>query len=235
MADIIQKRRDTAVNWTNTDPILAEAEEGFETDTKKIKIGDGVTAWSSLPYRGGGVSSLVGGTDITIDSSDASNPIISYSGSASGGAIAFNDLTDVSITSPEWGSLIVYENGTWLDISSTLFAKVGERNVFTAPQLSGVVSVSAEPFDLSLTNKFSTSITADTTLVFSNVSGQDGMGGTILLDNSSSYTISVDSAVLIDSDFLTSINSDGRFLIGFEVFGGEVYLTLSGKYDAVYV
>jgi hypothetical protein len=51
MADIIQLRRDTAANWTTADPTLADGEMGLETDTGKIKIGDGATAWSSLVYR----------------------------------------------------------------------------------------------------------------------------------------------------------------------------------------
>lgn len=50
MADIIQIRRDTAANWTSADPTLAQGELGFETDTLKIKAGDGSTAWSSLGY-----------------------------------------------------------------------------------------------------------------------------------------------------------------------------------------
>jgi len=50
MADMIQIRRDTASNWTTANPILAQGEMGAETDTSKIKIGDGVTAWASVPY-----------------------------------------------------------------------------------------------------------------------------------------------------------------------------------------
>jgi hypothetical protein len=48
--DLIQVRRDTAANWTSTNPTLASGEQGFETDTGKLKIGTGSTAWSSLPY-----------------------------------------------------------------------------------------------------------------------------------------------------------------------------------------
>lgn len=47
----IQVRRDTAANWTSEDPTLASGEWGLETDTDKIKIGDGSTSWSSLDYR----------------------------------------------------------------------------------------------------------------------------------------------------------------------------------------
>ncbi len=47
---VIQIRRDTAANWSANNPILAEGEIGYETDTYKIKIGDGVTAWNDLAY-----------------------------------------------------------------------------------------------------------------------------------------------------------------------------------------
>ena len=50
MADLIQIRRDTAANWTSANTVLAQGELGAETDTSKIKIGDGSTAWSSLAY-----------------------------------------------------------------------------------------------------------------------------------------------------------------------------------------
>lgn len=46
----IQVRRDTAADWLAADPVLAEGEQGLETDTQRIKYGDGVTAWSSLAY-----------------------------------------------------------------------------------------------------------------------------------------------------------------------------------------
>lgn len=46
----IQFRRGTAAEWTSANPILAEGELGFETDTNKGKFGDGTTAWTSLSY-----------------------------------------------------------------------------------------------------------------------------------------------------------------------------------------
>ena len=50
MANTIQVKRGTAADWTSADPILAIAEFGYETDTGKIKLGDGSTAWSGLGY-----------------------------------------------------------------------------------------------------------------------------------------------------------------------------------------
>jgi len=46
----IRWRRDTAANWTANNPTLAQGEPGFETDTGKYKIGDGVAAWITLSY-----------------------------------------------------------------------------------------------------------------------------------------------------------------------------------------
>lgn len=52
----IQVRRDTAANWTSTNPTLAAGELGFETDTGKLKIGTGSVAWTSLSYQAGGAT-----------------------------------------------------------------------------------------------------------------------------------------------------------------------------------
>jgi hypothetical protein len=57
---LIALRRDTAANWTSVDPVLELGEPGYETDTTKIKVGDGSTAWTSLPYLSASVSSIVG-------------------------------------------------------------------------------------------------------------------------------------------------------------------------------
>ena len=50
MASIIQIRRDTASDWTSANPTLAQGELALETDTLKLKAGDGTTAWTSLAY-----------------------------------------------------------------------------------------------------------------------------------------------------------------------------------------
>lgn len=68
MAVQITIRRDTLANWTSKNPVLALAEFCVVTDAAsdalKIKIGDGSTAWNSLPYfnpAGGGGSAVWGG------------------------------------------------------------------------------------------------------------------------------------------------------------------------------
>lgn len=45
-----QERCGTAAAWEAANPVLREAEWGFETDTGKAKLGDGATAWNNLKY-----------------------------------------------------------------------------------------------------------------------------------------------------------------------------------------
>ena len=55
----MQQKRGTASEWLSANaPILLAGEIGFEIDTKKIKIGDGSSNWSTLEYvlgSGGGI------------------------------------------------------------------------------------------------------------------------------------------------------------------------------------
>lgn len=66
----LQLRRDTAANWTSANPTLAAGQPGFETDTGRVKIGDGSTAWTSLAYRFESGSPTDGAKgDVTVSSS----------------------------------------------------------------------------------------------------------------------------------------------------------------------
>lgn len=57
MAVQIQFRRDYSGNWSYYNPTLAEGELGIETDTMRLKIGDGYNSWNYLPYwTGSGAS-----------------------------------------------------------------------------------------------------------------------------------------------------------------------------------
>ena len=56
----IKLRRDTSANFASSNPILGNGEPAYETDTKKLKIGDGTTAYTQLEYFSAG-----GSTNIT--------------------------------------------------------------------------------------------------------------------------------------------------------------------------
>ncbi|MEE1007118.1 MAG: hypothetical protein U0L66_08005 [Acutalibacteraceae bacterium] len=53
---VFQPKRKTAADWESENPILRDGEFGVVTDSsdgKWLKVGDGVTQWSSLPYKKG--------------------------------------------------------------------------------------------------------------------------------------------------------------------------------------
>jgi hypothetical protein len=58
----VQHKRGTAAILTANNPVIAVGEIVIETDTNRIKIGDGSTAWVSLPYQGINSSHLTSGT-----------------------------------------------------------------------------------------------------------------------------------------------------------------------------
>lgn len=46
----IKLRRSSSSEWNSSNPVLDIGEAGYETDSKRLKIGDGLTAWSGLDY-----------------------------------------------------------------------------------------------------------------------------------------------------------------------------------------
>ena len=64
-------RRDTSIQWEYNNPVLLAGEAGFETDTGKLKIGDGQTNWTDLDYLNVGLGeigqSLIPDADRTYD------------------------------------------------------------------------------------------------------------------------------------------------------------------------
>jgi Major tropism determinant N-terminal domain len=103
----IKIRRDTAANWTANNPVLTTGEPGLETDTKKLKFGDGSTAWNSLAYATTG-----GGSPIPTQTGNNGKYLTTNGTSASWGTVSIptilsgNTLTD-------------YNEGTPYDLGTT--------------------------------------------------------------------------------------------------------------------
>ena len=74
MATVIQVKRGTASAWTSANTVLTAGEIGFESDTKKMKVGDGSTAWTSLAYTAtdGDITAVVAGTGLSGGSTSGS-------------------------------------------------------------------------------------------------------------------------------------------------------------------
>ena len=67
----VKVKRATAVRWASQNPVLAAGEIGYETDTRKMKLGDGTSSWTQLSYlvadgTGSGTGTGTGGQAATI-------------------------------------------------------------------------------------------------------------------------------------------------------------------------
>ena len=47
---VAQARVDTFSDWSSLNPILARGQSGYEIDSGKLKIGDGISNWNDLDY-----------------------------------------------------------------------------------------------------------------------------------------------------------------------------------------
>ena len=56
---VIQLRTSAAATWTSVNPTLAVGEVGFESDTNKLKIGNGTSAWTALDYASGAATGTI--------------------------------------------------------------------------------------------------------------------------------------------------------------------------------
>jgi len=92
MVTRIQLRRDSAANWTSTNPILDQGEPGYETDTGNMKIGDGYSRWSILSYAAG-----PSGPANAFSLSTASN--VTLGGIKIGSGLSINNNTGVASVS----------------------------------------------------------------------------------------------------------------------------------------
>ena len=67
----VKVKRATAARWASQNPVLAAGEIGYETDTRKMKLGDGTSSWTQLSYlvadgTGSGTGTGTGGQAATI-------------------------------------------------------------------------------------------------------------------------------------------------------------------------
>jgi len=85
---LIKLKRDYTANWTLLNPILSLGEPGYERDTGKLKIGDGVTPWVDLDYI------KVDMDDVVIDPDDLADVLNNVLQGGFGIDIIYSDPSD---------------------------------------------------------------------------------------------------------------------------------------------
>ena len=85
---LIKLKRDYAANWTLRNPTLSLGEPGYERDSGKLKIGDGVTPWVDLEYI------KVDMDDVVIDPDDLADVLNDVLQGGFGIDIVYSDPSD---------------------------------------------------------------------------------------------------------------------------------------------
>ena len=206
MATRMQQRRGTAAQWISTNagagPVLNAGEMGWESDTNKFKIGDGVNNWTSLDYFAD-INSTVNpafGTSIVFE-----------------GATADSYETTVQVTDPTADRTITLPDVTGTVITTGNLSDITNIGVFT----STITMEGATANDHELTISAGDP-TADRTATFPDATG------TIVLDSATqtltnkTLTTPVISSITNGAATLTLPTSTGTIALTSDIAAGIV-------------
>jgi hypothetical protein len=133
MAVRIQLRRDTAANWIANNPVLRAGEFGVETDTLKVKVGNGTSTWNQITnYLNVTPSNLT---------TELSNYILASTKGQSSGVASLDSSSNLIIP----GASIIVEGSTSNDFETTLtVTDPTEDRTITFPNASGTVAFTSD-------------------------------------------------------------------------------------------
>ena len=172
MATRMQQRRGTAAQWISTNagagPVLNAGEMGWESDTNKFKIGDGVNNWTSLDYF----------SDINSTVNPAFGSSITFEGATA------NDFeTTLAITDPTADRTITLPNVTGTVITTGNLSDITDIGVFTSTIVMEGSTADAHELTLSAGDP-----TADRTITFPDATGTVALTSDIVVTASSTNT-----------------------------------------------
>ena len=239
MATRMQQRRGTASQWVSSNtgdgPILNAGEIGWESDTNKFKIGDGVSYWDDLTY-------FVDATDVIASSLGAylqDSDVGAISGVAGldasknlvvpGTSIHIEGTTDntnettLTVVDPTADRTITFPDATGtvaiLDATQTFTNKT-----LTSPKINEDVAVTATATELNyvdgVTSAIQTQIdlkaplaapalTGDASAVNLTISGNLTVNGTTTNINSTNLVVEDKNIILADVTTPTDTTADG--------------------------
>lgn len=237
MAVTLQIRRGTAAQWTAANTVLAAGEQGYETDTGYVKVGDGATTWNALAYAvkgsfddisittnspsGNGSLSFAAGTStFTFTPADSSNKIeladlsIGTNASASGtGGVSYNNTSGEFVYTPP--DIAAEETLTSLSINANVLTYNDEAGTANTIDLSLYLD------DTNLARLTSGTLNAGTGIA------------TFSRDDASTFTVDF-SALLDDTDTNDYVDtvafSGGTLTLGRTGSLNDLTVSLDGRY-----
>jgi len=187
MASIIQIRRDTASDWTSANPTLAQGELALETDTLKLKAGDGTTAWTSLAYYTLGTAGYLATTGGALTGALTTNSTVDGVDIATRDGILTSTTATAAAALPKAGGVVTgLVNMSDQILQRTVLKDYGETKV----------AMAAHAVDLELGNVFTYTLSGGQTVTFTNPPASGTAGSfTMIVTNGGSATLTWPSSV----------------------------------------
>jgi hypothetical protein len=192
MATRMQQRRGTAAQWISSNspngPILNAGEIGWESDTNKFKIGDGVSYWADLDYF----------SDINSTVNPAFGSSITFEGAT---ADAYE--TVLQVTDPTADRTITLPNVTGTVITTGNLSDITNIGVLTSTIVMEGSTADAHELTISAGDP-----TADRTITFPDATGTVALVENLVTSLGSTYLVPADL-----SDTVAELNGSGNLLV----------------------
>jgi len=180
--------RNSAAGFTSANPTLGYGVTGLETDTGRIKVGDGVTPWNSLIYStGAGVLSInsltaqdmiiVGGSGVTVTPSsnkitiDSAGNVVSVNGQT--GAVT---ITRVESLNGQTGTLTIQAGANVTVSTSASSITIAAGGGGSAPTTASISTVTASQNNWNIG-------TADISFIYSGITNTISVTGLATASN----------------------------------------------------
>ena len=202
MATRMQQRRGTAAQWVSSNagdgPILNAGEIGWESDTNKFKIGDGVSYWDDLTYFVDATDVVAAALGAYLQDSDvgaisgvagldaSKNLIVPGTSIIIEGATADAYETTLTVVDPTAARTITFPNATGTVITTGNLSDITNIGVFTSTIT--MEGSTADAYELTLS---AGDPTADRTLTFPDAT--DTLVGRATTDTLTNKSISLGS------------------------------------------